>query len=570
MKKRFILSLLFILLLVGCNNINQNTTTSSDEVLPTSTQIIDDLEAPEEITIFAINNFDKVMVVGGVSQQLDIITNPDDASQSVVWTSSDENIAKVSEDGIVTAIGEGNVTIYAISTKNLDVKGEYTIKIYDDNASTNTIEETKNYLNSIIPDELNNDLELPTIHKEGLVRIAWTSSNSDALNILGSFNRQEEDVIVTLSCKLTSGRIVDYWSKEITIKSINSVVREDLSNKPAVFMYLADSGFSNYRDGDLDGIDVINYSFARINTTTHEITLSGLKNYATVIKARNYGVRVVLSVGGWSCDGFSNACATEQTREIFVNSIIDAIVSYKFDGVDIDWEYPTSIEAGFAASSADRDNFTTIIKMLRERLDAIDEKLLLTAALSGGTPTKVSKFYDVKKIAPYLDYVHLMTYSMSLQDTYHNSALYSSTKTRPSNPVSIDSICSNYIEMGFKHKQIVIGIPFFGVVSKTKDDGSANDGIGASVVSGSSSEVSYKVIARNYFDTNIYKQYFDNVAKASYLYGNNTFVSYENGNAIDAKCLYVKSKGYGGIMVWEYNQDDNNSTLTKRIMFNMK
>lgn len=47
----------------------------------------------------------------GATRQLNATVEPAEAPQEIEWKSDDESVATVSEDGLVTAIGEGQVTI---------------------------------------------------------------------------------------------------------------------------------------------------------------------------------------------------------------------------------------------------------------------------------------------------------------------------------------------------------------------------------------------------------------------------------------------------------------------------
>ncbi|KAG9317433.1 glycoside hydrolase superfamily [Chiua virens] len=75
--------------------------------------------------------------------------------------------------------------------------------------------------------------------------------------------------------------------------------------------------------------------------------------------ARPHGTKVSLSIGGWTGSRpvslffpshsltptrwFSEAVATAQHRDTFVNNILDVYNSFTLDGIDIDWEYPGQI-----------------------------------------------------------------------------------------------------------------------------------------------------------------------------------------------------------------------------------
>ena len=80
----------------------------------------------------------------------------------------------------------------------------------------------------------------------------------------------------------------------------------------------------------------------------------------------NPEMKIVLSVGGWGADGFSDMAMTEEGRRNFAKSWLDAVEKYDLDGIDIDWEYPCSDAAGIGADPRDKENFTALLATLRE------------------------------------------------------------------------------------------------------------------------------------------------------------------------------------------------------------
>lgn len=88
-----------------------------------------------------------------------------------------------------------------------------------------------------------------------------------------------------------------------------------------------------------------------------------------------------MSIGGWSQSAnFVEAAATPAARKAFTDSAIKLMRQYEFDGIDIDWEYPTfkrdpdtkdnpNDQGNPRASEADTRNFNLLMKALREGLD---------------------------------------------------------------------------------------------------------------------------------------------------------------------------------------------------------
>ncbi len=99
----------------------------------TITVISDDNEAiTAEATVEVKIGVTSVTVSGaelvktGNPQQLSVVVEPEDAThKEVTWSSSNENVATVNDNGLVTAISGGNVTITTTSIDNPSAKGTH-------------------------------------------------------------------------------------------------------------------------------------------------------------------------------------------------------------------------------------------------------------------------------------------------------------------------------------------------------------------------------------------------------------------------------------------------------------
>lgn len=80
-------------------------------------------------------NETEVILNEGQTVQLQATVSPDDANnKKIVWTSSDENIATVSQDGLVTAVAEGNAVITVSSTDGSKVSAGCNIIVVKQNS----------------------------------------------------------------------------------------------------------------------------------------------------------------------------------------------------------------------------------------------------------------------------------------------------------------------------------------------------------------------------------------------------------------------------------------------------
>lgn len=74
--------------------------------------------------------------------------------------------------------------------------------------------------------------------------------------------------------------------------------------------------------------------------------------------------------------------ANEQYRLSFANDCRRAIEQFQLDGIDIDWEYPTSSAAGISSSPDDTQNYTLLMRDLRKAIGP--DKLLTLASVYNG------------------------------------------------------------------------------------------------------------------------------------------------------------------------------------------
>ena len=81
------------------------------------------------------------------------------------------------------------------------------------------------------------------------------------------------------------------------------------------------------------------------------------------LKQRNPALKVMIAVGGWNNGGyvFSQMASTKAGRAEFIKSSMDLIMEYKFDGVDLDWEYPGVGSRG--GRPEDKENFSLLIQV---------------------------------------------------------------------------------------------------------------------------------------------------------------------------------------------------------------
>ncbi len=298
-------------------------------------------------------------------------------------------------------------------------------------------------------------------------------------------------------------------------------------------------GYATYWDTtipDPSYLTHINYSFAHIKSDfeTLDIKTESRLKKIVALKNGNPNLKVMLSVGGWGAGNFSEMAADESHRRNFCNNCLAAVKKYNLDGIDLDWEYPTSSSAGISSSPEDTKNFTLLLKDLRA---ALGDDLLITMASSAS-----AKYVDFGSAMPYLNFVNIMTYDMG-KPPYHNSGLYKSSATKR----SCDEAVALHYSAGVPYDRMVLGIPFYG-----HGDGSAF----------TSESVDF-----NEIDPSGYAVCWDKTAQVPYLAdaSGKMVLSYDDEISVGLKAAYAKEKGLLGAMYWNIEADDNTWTLSKAV-----
>lgn len=325
--------------------------------------------------------------------------------------------------------------------------------------------------------------------------------------------------------------------------------------------------WQDYRTMNLteQGVDIAFIAFAKIKGTDlyfHEDsqTDSQIKENIKQLKRHHPDTKMVLAIGGYGADGFSDA-SLDGNRYLFTESIVNMVKELELDGVDIDWEYP-AFDAWKTQKARPEDtrNFTSLMKELREKLYRLphkNKKYLLTFA--SGTQDWYFRNVEVKKVERYVDYINVMSYDLTgkwSDTTGFNANLYVDSQGKSKH--SVDGIVSMYLDHGIDSRKLLLGIPAYSYGWKdVKIKKGSPDGLFASgkPIDIDKTDLSYKQIKRSYLNKNGYKRYFDSKAKAAYLYNGDTFISYEDPEAVQEKIRYIKSKNLGGAMLWQYAQD---------------
>lgn len=318
--------------------------------------------------------------------------------------------------------------------------------------------------------------------------------------------------------------------------------------KKYVLAYAANDSLPVFTPEDLRCLTHINLAFGLVKDGL--LDMSGLTNIGLVERFREWNpdIRIVLSVGGWGAGGFSEMAMTNEGRQGFARSCREAAERFGLDGIDIDWEYPCSDQAGIASDPRDRENFTLLLQALR---DALGERSLSIAAGAGEYFVRGT---EMEKVAKIVDYVQIMTYDMRSGFT-HEAGHHAALRAGEGDASGLNTV--DMVELfrraGVPPEKTVIGAAFY----SRRWDGvrDENNGLLQPAATIGQGGPGYSDITEEFIARGGFKKYWDDGAKAAYLWNGSTFISFEDEEAVALKCRYVKEAGLRGIMYWEHGCD---------------
>lgn len=245
---------------------------------------------------------------------------------------------------------------------------------------------------------------------------------------------------------------------------------------------------------------------------------------------------VILGIGGWGNDGFSDAALTPQSRYNFAREVKRWVDEYDLDGVDIDWEYPGSSAGGITSRPQDRENFTLLLQALRDVLGP--DAWISVAGIGDAT---YIRNVDIAAISEIIDYFNVMAYDFTAgatgaQGAKHHSNLFPSDLAF--NNISADLYVQNLIDAGMPPEQILLGLPLYGR-------------------NGATTTRTFDQIRASYLNKNGYTVRWDDEAKAPYIVDQfgNFALGFDNGLSIYFKGQYVNDNCLGGLFTWQSNMD---------------
>ncbi|MGL4971994.1 MAG: glycosyl hydrolase family 18 protein, partial [Culicoidibacterales bacterium] len=381
--------------------------------------------------------------------------------------------------------------------------------------------------------------------------------------------------------------------------------------------------YFNATDLQWESLTHIQYSFAMIDGETNQLTFGdkhaaveetfegmdlsyngeiieldetlpyqGHFNVLQVMKQKFPDVKLLLSTGGWAGSrNFYTMLDTDEGIDTFTDSAVAFIREYGFDGIDIDFEFPSSTSQSgnpddFDLSEPRRETinarYNEFMRVLREKLDAASsvdgEQYLLTAAVSASS--WVLGGVESNEYANYLDFLSIMSYDFHggwNQFVENQANIYGDPADKETAGMMLPVLSLDWAYKYYRGvlppEKIIMGIPYYtrgwenvqggtnGLHGTSNQPATGKYNIWADLDANGNPIPAgvnplWHVLNLMEQDPNL-QVHWDEVGQVPYVWQDQekVFLTFENEQSIDARLDYIEENNLGGALIWVMDGD---------------
>ena len=263
--------------------------------------------------------------------------------------------------------------------------------------------------------------------------------------------------------------------------------------------------------------------------------------------AHSHGKKAILMLGG-SDNSSTVALAVANHRAAFEANLLALVKAYGYDGLDLDWE-----------NTIDWSLFQVFVQELRAKAPTA----ILTLPVGALNLNYETVDPHLKTMAASLDRLDIMAYAPSTAWagsgwlSWFNSPLGGE---KPATPVSIVSSLEAYVTAGVPKAKLGMGTSFYAICYTGGVTGpNQSTETGVTIAGGDNTYMLSMLYGLDGDFSQSYRHWFATTSEPYLLLPTpNSFgcryVSYEDEASIEAKGLYSRQNGYGGIIIWTINQ----------------
>ncbi|XP_072044875.1 chitinase-3-like protein 1 isoform X2 [Amphiura filiformis] len=303
----------------------------------------------------------------------------------------------------------------------------------------------------------------------------------------------------------------------------------------------------------------------------------GMFEHFTDLKMQNPSLKTLLAVGGWThgSAGFTEVVASASSRKKFIDHAIGYLRKWKFDGLDLDWEYPGDNVRGDDPMKRpeNRELFTVLCQELRAAFEAESaatgqERMLLTAAVAAGKGN-MDAAYEINKIQASLDWINLMSYDLrgaweAVTGHHTTTRPHTTEDDTDTQLLTVEWAANEWLARGTPQSKLVLGMGTYG---RAFTLAGTENGVNAPASGGASKGTytretgfwSYYEICEKLAQG--FKVEEEPVREIIYAHSSTEWVGYDDIYSLDKKGAIIKELGLRGGMVWALDLDDFRGTF---------
>ena len=395
--------------------------------------------------------------------------------------------------------------------------------------------------NRVVIDSLDRKYQIATVAKDINVKSNPTNLSRTVDKVKTGdtvvISNREDDLVKSGWQKIRTSNGVLGYVKENTLGKINTI-REDIVETAKVdgkvsfaWEYFSDYGEAPSRSGAMDGVNVVSPTFFRLEQSgqgnvTENVGTAGL-NY--INWAHNNGIEV------WAM--ISNESMLETTSEIMndyklrnklIANIVDLVVKYNLDGINIDFEN---------MYMEDKAMFNRFLIELEPRLNEMGKVLSVDVTAPDGSETW-SMCFDRNTISKVADYIIFMAYDQ-----------YGANSNKEGTTAGCDWVEVNVTKFlgqeGVDPDKLILAVPFYTRLWKEENGKISSDTVDLKDVD--------KVLP-----SNVEKRWDDNLKQYYVEYTQNGAVYkmwVEDTTSISAKLDLISEYKLAGAAYWEKDRE---------------
>lgn len=351
------------------------------------------------------------------------------------------------------------------------------------------------------------------------------------------------------------------YSPNIHIQDLQSHLMTHLVYKSA---YLSDDGAIKLGDSFAD----IEHLYPTVNI--EEESILGSFGQLITLRKQQPHLKNIISIGGWKrSENFSSLSSTVAGRKQVAQSAIEFMDKYKFDGIEIDWQFPiyrsiSPTKGQVLNQKEDANNLGLLMEEIKTQCALLLKKCWLQVVLA---PYSIDEIEQANLLndstnAVVVDVSRIYGEKEVLTD--HLSPLFALSGKR-----SVNQVINQLKSTGVIANKIVMGVPAFAVGW----DGvpHINNGLGQSSRKNSWGSWDSKPLGDSgvynqkslsfFLASQTYSLHWDDYAKTSYLYDpkkfGGHFIAFESAESIAEKVKYVEDNNLAGMATMQLHNGDS-------------